>query len=142
MTIKEFREYLSKEYWMALQQCESRIEEPDGEYWCGWKDHAKNVLDTFDREVSVSDLERGKKIPDLKPCPLCGGKAMSTRTSRKWDGESIRDAFVVQCTSCGLQTSSFSSNIRLRLDGELEVTANGAVDAVNAWNRRAGEEHE
>lgn len=142
MTIKEFREYLSKEYMMARQQYVSRIEEPDCEYWCGWKDHAKNVLDTFDREVSAPDLERGKKIPDLKPCPLCGGTARIVRTECIFRLDAIQDTVMVKCDSCGLQTSEFSSDIRLRIDGELEVTANGAVDAVNAWNQRVGEEHE
>lgn len=142
MTIKEFREYLSKEYWMALQQCESRIEELDGEYWCGWKDHAKNVLDTFDREVSVSDLERDKKIPDLKLCPLCGETAHLVRKSHKWSSYSIKDIFAVKCNYCGLQTKEYESNIWLNSNGGIEVEANGAVDAVNAWNQRVGEEHE
>ena len=53
-------------------------------------------------------------MAELKPCPFCGGDA--TLYTRFW----------IVCMTCGAQTTIFDS----------------AQAAVEAWNRRAGEEEQ
>ena len=55
-------------------------------------------------------------MPDLKPCPFCGGKA---ELFHSYDGYCC-----VQCTVCYCSTLNFRK----------EQTS------INFWNRRAGEE--
>ena len=57
-------------------------------------------------------------MPDLKPCPFCGGKA---ELFHSYDGYHC-----VQCTCCACGT------IHMRTE----------MDVVRMWNRRAGERKE
>ena len=72
-------------------------------------------------------------MPDLKPCPCCGGEArhyfsnangmhLSNVGGVSWGCK--MDYHVIRCYKCGLQTKVYA-------------TAKGCY---RAWNRRAGEE--
>lgn len=60
-------------------------------------------------------------MPDLKPCPFCGGKDSGILTT-SYDGY----WFAVFCENCMAQTRKCRQE----------------KDAVEAWNRRAGERKE
>lgn len=60
---------------------------------------------------------------DLKPCPFCGGKA------RLFVNGGVR----VVCTRCYVSTRV--------LKDELEYVSSAVELSVEAWNRRAGDEH-
>lgn len=62
-------------------------------------------------------------MPDLKPCPFCGGKARLIKKS--WTEFGGPYDFTVHCDDC-------SAGIRCYFPTENE--------AIEAWNRRAGEE--
>lgn len=70
--------------------------------------------------------------PNLSPCPFCGGKASAegrvtySEGHEAWwsDGTRIREAFFVNCVSCGCDNKGLTG--RQTRD-----------DAIAAWNRRA-----
>ena len=57
-------------------------------------------------------------MPDLKPCPFCGGKDSGMLTT-SYDGY----WFAVFCENCMVKTRKCRQE----------------KDAIEAWNRRAGE---
>ena len=62
-----------------------------------------------------------KKI-ELKPCPFCGGEAELVDYG-------VSGAYeVVQCSDCWVRTRLFDKSIKIK-------------SAVDAWNRRVGENH-
>ena len=62
----------------------------------------------------------------LKPCPFCGGEAcLKTQAIA-----SFAAAFV-QCEKCNVKSGAF-------IDSKKDCTF--LLDAIDAWNRRAGEE--
>lgn len=75
----------------------------------------------------------------LKPCPFCGGSASVKRASREWKDAHIADEFVVKCMGCGARLPLFRSDIWTDDAGVVHIDANGAVDAMEAWNRRVSD---
>lgn len=64
-------------------------------------------------------------MAELKPCPFCGGKGrLIKRPFSEWSGKGPYD-FTVYCYDCG-------AGVRHSFPKEKE--------AVEAWNRRAGEQ--
>ena len=75
----------------------------------------------------------------LKPCPFCGGEA---RVILKTYGikeipPRITNTYVVGCDQCCIYTSYHPSNIWQGEDGAVNIEANGAMDAIEVWNKRA-----
>ena len=60
-------------------------------------------------------------MPDLKPCPFCGGEAL---LSHDYEGGG---ASYVRCTKCGLESIRFLKSFECASDDR----------AVEFWNRRA-----
>ena len=58
-------------------------------------------------------------MTELKPCPFCGGNALSGDTSKHYN------EYLVWCTRCGAET-------------DVQDTR---AEAISAWNRRAGGEN-
>lgn len=48
--------------------------------------------------------------------------------------------YIVECEECGIHTKTYESKIYQLADGIVHIEKNGAVDAIDAWNRRAGEQ--
>ena len=78
----------------------------------------------------------------LKPCPFCGGEATLIQKSSGYMIEPIviKNMFVAGCESCNIYTQAFGSEIYQTTDGEVHINLTGAGEAVEAWNRRAGEQ--
>ena len=74
-------------------------------------------------------------MPDLKPCPFCGGKPVNSATT-SFDG-SIYIA-TVKCEKCGATKKVAYS------PGKVNKPKNAVATALRLagkeWNRRAGEE--
>ena len=68
-------------------------------------------------------------MPDLKQCPFCGGKAR-IRTGVTSSVPRISKAIVI-CQKCSASTDWFCEK-----GGDAEFV----FEAIEAWNRRAGEE--
>lgn len=58
----------------------------------------------------------------IKRCPCCSGKPVVSERLEWWDG--TERSFWVECESCGLMTTKYKLQ----------------KFAVEAWNRRAGDE--
>ena len=63
-------------------------------------------------------------MPELKPCPFCGGKAELHHKYELFIGYSY-----ICCTKCGVKTEEVPMSYRDSSDEK----------ATEAWNRRAGD---
>ena len=80
-------------------------------------------------------------MKNLKSCPFCGGEA---RLIQKLHGSQnnptrITNSYVVGCEKCRIYTEYYQSDIWQGADGVVNIDANGAIDAIEAWNRRVGD---
>ena len=73
---------------------------------------------------------------ELKPCPFCGGKAyLETRHRAFIKGKTTLVAYV-RCRECEARTQRFE----LASFGRSSYSAKANEQAIEAWNRRAGNE--
>lgn len=79
---------------------------------------------------------------ELKPCPFCGGEANFYVKLTSVEGFNRGWHFGIFCTKCGTTTPRTDYKLAVELTGSGELLA--VVDerplAVEAWNRRAGNE--
>lgn len=80
---------------------------------------------------------------EIKKCPFCGSSAdvIQTTTSINRNGI-IENTYKVQCIECKAETKACASSIYQNCVGEVFIRSNGAVDAIELWNRRKGEADE
>ncbi len=70
-------------------------------------------------------------MAEIKPCPFCGGEII--RINAYGFGY-----YSVECLGCGVETARYKS-VSKYLEGNLsfEEKARKAIEAIEAWNRRA-----
>ena len=75
---------------------------------------------------------------ELKPCPFCGGKAEITEMASGYGNREFTKEYRIGCEGCRVY---FRRTTRFRLEKDEPVfIVNGCQEAINDWNRRAGEE--
>lgn len=74
----------------------------------------------------------------ISNCPFCGGAAtlIWKSTGCNMDRNTIINKFAVRCNVCGIESNEYSSIIYQNADGTVVTEANGADQAIAAWNRR------
>lgn len=80
---------------------------------------------------------------ELKPCPFCGGKAEIEQTAYGTTNyASCKLTFAVRCTECDATAPNANGYIAIKLssDGNLNPWHDDRLKAIEAWNRRVGEE--
>lgn len=75
---------------------------------------------------------------ELKPCPFCGGSAKFLVKTYAERGITRGYSFGIYCTKCALTTPKTNYSIEFQLidNGELEMTTDERLLAIEAWNRR------
>lgn len=93
---------------------------------------------------SMEQESEVKQMKNLKSCPFCGGEARLIQKSHGSQSSPTRitNSYVVGCDKCRIYTEYHQSDIWQGADGVVNIDANGAIDAIEAWNRRVGEENE
>ena len=83
-------------------------------------------------------------MSELKPCPFCGGEAKLIQKTQGLGNSPMRiiNQYVAGCEKCQVYTKYYQSDIWQGKDGMVHIDANGAIDAIEAWNRRAKDEPE
>jgi len=79
-----------------------------------------------------------RNIIGLKPCPFCGAKAEFFQTSCDAYDSSVGMYFRIRCHKCRSTRDDASGRIevRLSLDGELNILRDDRQEAANVWNKR------
>ena len=77
-----------------------------------------------------------KKLPDLKPCPFCGGRPRKSVMTSFCGSIYIA---TVKCEKCGIEKKLAYSPGTVNKPKNAEATALRL--AGKEWNRRAGENH-
>ena len=83
----------------------------------------------------------------IKACPFCGGEA---ELIMKTDGmhqagpkiakrATIVNNYVCGCGTCGIYTPYCESKIYQDEKGYVCIDRNGAIDAIDLWNKRSAE---
>lgn len=65
-------------------------------------------------------------MSDLKPCPFCGSKVELIIAPGYFSQGLSSNGWFVKCKKCGIHQMPYQSD----------------HDAIEAWNRRAGEQHD
>lgn len=75
----------------------------------------------------------------LKPCPFCGGEAKFF--TKAFDPKIDRRGwlFGVFCMDCGVTTpkTNYYVEVSLADSGEIRITRDDRLEAIETWNRRA-----
>ena len=83
---------------------------------------------------------------ELKPCPFCGcvpvlthGDIKLTKSGEKIDGD-LYTYWSIRCNNCGTEKSGYLSEYFFTKEETLKIRENynGKAKAIEAWNRRAG----
>ena len=78
----------------------------------------------------------------IKPCPFCGGEAkliMKTDGMHHAKYATIINNYVCGCEICGIYTPYCESKIYQDAKGCVCIDRNGAIDAIDMWNKRSVE---
>lgn len=77
---------------------------------------------------------------ELKPCPFCGRSANIKEYETAYSNRQLQTTYRIGCESCGVY---FKKTTRLKIEeGEPVIIEDGYQGAINAWNRRTGEQHD
>ena len=77
---------------------------------------------------------------ELKPCPFCGGVAQFAQTAYGTDSGACSMHFQIRCKTCEASAPNGNGALRVALnrDGTIRIITDEREKAVEAWNRRAG----
>lgn len=101
----------------SLEEAKKRVYElEDGQVYSIFP---REISEVDGYEIKVVSKEEETLIPDLLPCPFCGGEAIVE--------EYGRSVFLAKCTSCGIKLPNVNRT---------------KEEAIKAWNTRVGENNE
>lgn len=77
----------------------------------------------------------------LKPCPSCGGEGIFEAIDIKTYAREITIIFKVKCKKCGVSLPKiYEIKYKMMDTGDMTAETDQALEAAEAWNRRAGQE--
>ena len=71
-------------------------------------------------------------MPDLKPCPFCGGEAYLEKSHRAFIAGATSKVSFVRCKKCNARSGRFE----ISSFGHSSYSARSEQKAIEAWNRR------
>lgn len=73
---------------------------------------------------------------DLKPCPLCGGKATLRCITKGTSGDSVFREFKIVCDECGLATNSARMTATVTPHGTFKLDDDEMTNLLSLWDGR------
>ena len=78
---------------------------------------------------------------ELKPCPVCGGKAVFMTTNNKSSHCGVGFTFEIKCEDCGMKLpTTYNVDFSLNEEGGINILNDHRARAAEAWTRRASNE--
>lgn len=78
-------------------------------------------------------------MQELKPCPFCGGKAKLKCDPENWGYSAERNK--IECSKCNSSTDWYNWKIGDGITHADYSLERSEEEAIEAWNRRAPQEH-
>lgn len=76
-------------------------------------------------------------MPELKPCPFCGGRAIYKNTLNTSAHQGVGFSYEIKCERCKIKIpNTFKTEFSLDDNGEIITRSDERAQAAELWNRR------